>query len=306
MKRNAPIFLLGPTAVGKTSIAIELALKIKGEIISADSMQLYKGMDIGTAKPGIEERRGVPHHLFDVLKISEHCDVVRFRNLAQKAVEDILSRNAIPIIVGGSGMYVRALTQGIFEGPGRDEKLRTQLNELETTEMRRQLIEADPLAVSRIGENDRKRMIRALEFFKLTGKPISQFQDQWKKSNKVKSENPPLLICLNRPREELYRRCNERVDGMFAQGFVNEVRELMKEGLEQSPTAGKAIGYVDVMHHLRGEAELDETIESVKRRTRNFVKRQLSWFRGEPGIQWIDLSTEENTDFVISKMVALL
>jgi tRNA dimethylallyltransferase len=305
-KSKAPIFLLGPTAVGKTTLAIKLARKINGEIVSADSMQLYKGMDIGTAKPSMEDREGVPHHLFDVLDIQEHCDVVRFQKLADTAIKEIHLRDSTPIIVGGSGMYVRALTQGIFEGPGRNEKLREDLDARETKDLREELILVDPIAASKIGENDRKRMTRALEFFKLTGKPISEFQNQWKKAVQTNSDSAARLFCLNRSREELYNRCDRRVDSMFANGFVDEVRSLMKRGLERSPTASKAIGYSDVIRHIQNEAGLPETIEKVKQRTRNFVKRQLSWFRREPGLRWIDLTLEKSEESVISEVEAFL
>jgi tRNA dimethylallyltransferase len=305
-KSKSPIFVLGPTAVGKTTISIDLALKIKGEIVSADSMQIYKGMDIGTAKPTVEERKGVAHHLFDVLDICEHCDVARFKTLAQNAITEIQLRGAVPIIVGGSGMYVRALTQGLFEGPGRDESIRKELDALETLELRRLLEEADPISAQKIGENDRRRMIRALEFFRLTKKPISQFQNQWNLPDGKKSQIKQNLFCLNRSRDELYERCNQRVDVMFEKGFIDEVRELLKQGLGESPTASKAIGYAEVIQHLQGEVDLSQTIETVKRKTRNFVKRQLSWFRREVDLKWLDLSSIREEGLVVSKIVEFL
>jgi tRNA dimethylallyltransferase len=292
--------------VGKTAISIELAKKIRGEIVSADSMQLYRGMNIGTAKPSLEDRKEVPHHLFDVLNIEEHCDVASFRNHANEAIQNILSRKMVPIIVGGSGMYVRALTQGLFEGPGRDEALRKELDKLETSELKKRLQKADPVAASKIGDNDRKRMFRALEIYELTGKPISELQQQWKATSENAEATPSSIICLNRPREELYERCNKRVDQMFEKGFVEEVQGLMVKGLEKSPTAAKAIGYPEMIRHLKGELNLLEARELVKQKTRNFVKRQLSWFRKEPGIQWLDIPSEEVISTTVSRIVALI
>ncbi len=329
------IFLLGPTAVGKSEVAIELASRIGGEIVSADSMQIYRGMDVGTAKPLLKERRGIPHHLMDVMDIHERCDVARFRKLAHTAILDIRKRGAQPIIVGGSGLYVRALTQGLFEGPGRNEKVRADLDKLDTKALHERLKEMDSDAAARISPQDRRRMIRALEFFMTTGQPISAIQTQWIAPSESLFENPPLLtkeglgevgrdqatpcsppcqgghlkrqndphlIGLNRPRAELYRRCDARVEAMFPRGFIDEVRDLMKRGLKESPTAAKAIGYREVMQHLSGELALDETIECVKKSTRNFVKRQLTWFRREPDVKWMDLSEKDSASEIAARI----
>jgi tRNA dimethylallyltransferase len=304
-KIQKTIFLLGATAVGKTSVAIELALRVGGEIVSADSMQLYRGMNIGTAKPSLEERRGVPHHLFDILNINEHCDVALFRKQANDAIEAIQSRNAVPIVVGGSGMYVRALTRGLFEGPGRDESFRDQLNQLQIEDLRKCLVDTDPIAAAKIGVNDRKRILRALEIFHLTGKSITELQNEW---GPLQSEisDQILIMGLSRPREELYRRCNLRVDRMFELGFVDEVRLLVNEGLDKSPTASKAIGYAEVINHLKGEIDLPKTIELVKQKTRNFVKRQLSWFKKESGVQWLELSEQDDEVSIVSRIVEII
>lgn len=300
---NSLIFLLGPTAVGKSELAIELALGIGGEIVSADSMQIYRGMDVGTAKPLLKERRGILHHLMDVLDIHERCDVARFRKLAHTAILDIRKRGAQPIIVGGSGLYVRALTQGLFEGPGRNEKVRADLDELDTKALHERLKEMDSDAAARIKPQDRRRMIRALEFFMTTGQMISTVQIQW---NQEGDKMGYQLIVLNRPRVELYRRCDARVEAMFSSGFIDEVRDLMERGLKNSPTAAKAIGYREVMQHLSGELALNETIECVKKSTRNFVKRQLTWFRREPNVKWMDLSEKDSALAIASRIQAMI
>lgn len=296
-----PIYILGPTAVGKTEISVELALQIQGEIVSADSMQLYRGMDIGTAKPSIKDRKGVTHHLFDVLDIDQHCDVASFRQFALKAISEIQGRGKAPIVVGGSGMYVRSLTQGIFEGPGRDEKIRSELEHYTTEELRTKLGRVDPVSAERIGLNDRKRMLRALEYHAITGKPISAQQTEWKKDKQAPLRND--LFCLMRGRDELYRRCDARVEEMFKLGFIDEVRKLADRGLEKSPTASRAIGYPEVLRHLKGELSLEEATELIKKKTRNFVKRQISWFKTEPGLRWLEIDDKTLPGIIESIML---
>lgn len=305
------LFLLGPTAVGKSETAIELALKIRGEIVSADSMQVYRGMNIGTAKPTLDERRGIPHHLFDILDIHELCDASKFCGRARAAISEIQARGNLPIIVGGSGLYVRALSQGLFEGPGRDEKLRMELETLTNSDLHQKLLETDLKAAARINLNDRKRMIRALEVFAMTGQSISASQTQWHQENSSSSIGSFLgskerFFILNRPREELYHRCDLRVDKMFDQGFTEEVKMLMEQGLANSPTASKAMGYRDVMDYLEGKLTYDEAVNSVKKRTRNFVKRQLTWFRREPKGQWLNFLENEASPTIASAILKQL
>jgi tRNA dimethylallyltransferase len=301
------IFLLGPTGVGKTDVGIHLAHQLKGEIVSADSMQLYRGMDIGTAKPTIEEQDGIPHHLFNQLDIHEHCDVARFQKLAEKAVLEIWERKAIPIIVGGSGMYVRSLTQGLFEGPGRDSQIRKELEEWTIEKLRDELLKVDPQSAKKIEKNDRKRMIRALEFYQLTKSPISEFQTQWQQDSKSDFLGRPRLIFgLMRPRDELYRRCDLRVEKMFEQGWVDEVQSLLKNGLKEAPTACKAIGYPDIISYLEEKCTLEKTIECIKQKTRQYVKRQLTWFRREPGIKWLNVEKEETASEIAKKTELLI
>jgi tRNA dimethylallyltransferase len=286
------LFLVGPTAVGKSAIAVELALHVDGEIVSADSMQVYRGMDIGTAKLSLAERRGVPHHLLDVLDVDEPWDVARFRRMAEETIGAIHGRKHLPIVVGGSGLYVRALTQGLFQGPGRDESLRQELEKLETGALRQRLRECDPVSAQRI--HDRRRMIRALECFATAGRPISELQTQWKASAKAGGGEPFLLVGLDRPRPEIYERCNRRVEIMFEAGLVDEVRRLVRRGLAPDSTAGRAIGYAEGMEHLAGRLSLPEAIAITQKRTRQFAKRQWTWFRREPGIKWLEIAAGES------------
>lgn len=297
--------MLGPTGVGKTEVGIRLAQRLKGEIVSADSMQLYRGMDIGTAKPTLEEQQNIPHHLFDVLDIGQHCDVALFRKLAEQAAVQIWAREATPIIVGGSGMYTRALTQGLFEGIGRNDEVRRELGNQSLEELRDELEKVDPDSAKKIERNDRKRMTRALEFYRIARRPISSLQTQWREYTNEFLGRPQHLFGLMRPRDELYRRCDLRVEKMFQQGWVEEVQSLLKKGLKDAPTACKAIGYPDIISYLEGKSTLEKTIEFVKQKTRQYVKRQLTWFRREPGIKWINLS-EDKTASEIAKEIERL
>lgn len=299
------VFLVGPTAVGKSGIAVELALRLQGEIISADSMQIYRGMDIGTAKPSLAERRGIPHHLLDILEIDQPFDVAQFRTLAHSIIVEINARGKLPIIVGGSGLYVRSLTQGLFEGPGKDVCLRRELETLDNNTLHQRLFKVDPAAASKIEANDRRRTIRALEVFLITQNPISTRQTQWKIQEKI-LPGEIYLIGINRLREELYQRCEMRVDSMFSQGFIEEVRQLLERGLLQSPTASKAIGYAEVIRYLKGEFTFEQTIKLIKQRTRNFAKRQLTWFRREFTIQWLEIAKNNTTSMVISQILKKL
>ncbi len=298
---NPPLlFVLGPTAVGKTEVALTLAGELGGEIVSADSMQIYRGMDIGTAKPSPEERSRVPHHLIDIMEISDMCDVGRFRELAFAAIRDIQARGRCAIVTGGSGMYVRALTQGLLEGPGRDAVAREGWEQLESSDLRQHLLLADPDAAAKIDPKDRRRMVRALEFYAATGTPISSRQRQWGKDavkNAFKN-----LFYLHRPRQELYQRSDLRVEKMFRSGWIDEVRTLMERGLEDAPTAAKAIGYREVIMHVKGRAGKKETIALIQQKTRNFVKRQLTWFRKEPNLRWLDLESGETTEHIAARI----
>ncbi|MGC3959393.1 MAG: tRNA (adenosine(37)-N6)-dimethylallyltransferase MiaA [Verrucomicrobiota bacterium] len=297
MANQQPIFIAGPTAVGKSALALTLAEQRTGEIISVDSMQVYRGLDIGTAKPTASERARVPHHLIDVAELTEAFDAAKFVVLAEKAVKEIQSRGRTPIFCGGTGLYFKAYLEGLGEAPPADEQLRAELEAISFVELLRELEQADPVTYSKIDRNDPRRIIRALEVIRLTGKPFSAQRARWGETSGEpnpaagsRGRSPHQVICLARQPADLHARINARVDAMFAAGLVEETRQLLQQGLEQNKTAMQAIGYRQVVEHLRGERSLLETIELVKIKTRQFAKRQLTWFRKHAKAQWIEIA----------------
>jgi tRNA dimethylallyltransferase len=289
-----PVFIAGPTAVGKSEIALLLAGKIGGEIISADSMQVYRGLDIGTAKPSPAERARVPHHLIDICDLTENFDAAQFIRLAQKAVEEIQSRNKIPIFCGGTGLYFKAFLSGLGEAPGTNPGLRAGLEAASFEALLRELKERDPAAYEKIDKQNPRRVIRAIEVIRLTGKKFSEQRAEWK--SKVQSPKSKNFFAFSRQSDDLHARINARVDEMFRRGLVTETEQLLKRGLGQNQTAMQAIGYRQVAEHLRGERPLAETIELVKSRTRQFARRQLTWFRRQLDPQWIELKPDESLE----------
>lgn len=292
-----PIFLVGPTCVGKSGIAIGLALKIHAEIVSCDSMQVYKGMDIGTAKPSKEDQKIIPHHMISVVDLTEEYNVARYLEDANSAINDIKKRNKIPLIVGGTGLYYKALVDGLFIGPSGNSEVREKLNNREVQSLYNELTKIDPTSANRIKSQDKRKIIRALEVYYLTGKPISEFQTQW---NKKAGEY--IIIGLNRNREDLYNRINLRVEKMFKDGLVSEVEKLKDKGLEQNKTARQALGYKEILEYLDGKHTLDHVKELIKQNTRHFAKRQLTWFRKDDRVSWILLDEVENVNIVIDKV----
>jgi tRNA dimethylallyltransferase len=287
-----PLCIAGPTAVGKSEIALQLAERLGGEIVSVDSMQVYRGLDIGTAKPSPAERARVPHHLIDICDLTESFDVAQYIRLAQHAAAEIQSRGHVPILCGGTGLYFKAYLSGLGEAPSANLQLRAQLESMPFAALLHELHERDPVAYEKIDKQNPRRVIRAVEVIRLTGKPFSEVQ-----SPKSKVQSPkPVFFCLTRAAEDLRQRIDARVDGMFARGLVGETRELLKRGLEQNKTAMQAIGYRQVVEHLRGERGLAETIELVKTKTRQFAKRQLTWFRAQKNMEWIELKPRETTE----------
>ncbi len=285
------LFLVGPTAVGKSAVALELAQRLRGEIVSADSMQVYRGMDIGTAKPTAKERALVRHHLIDVCDVGDVCDVKQFVELASKAIADIHSRGKRALVVGGTGLYVRALRHGLFEGPSRNEKLRARLEALTAPELFEELRRLDPQTAGRIDRHNPRRLVRALEVFHETGKPISELQKEWSKDEPGQEATP--IVCLNRTREDLHARIERRVDGQIAAGWVGEVRRLLGLGLEKNPAVMQAAGYRELVAHVHGEISLDNAVALIKTRVRQLAKRQLTWFRREPQLQWMEIGRAE-------------
>jgi tRNA dimethylallyltransferase len=311
------IFLVGPTAVGKTAVALTLAPRLDAEIVSADSMQIYRGMDIGTAKPTAAERATVPHHLIDVVDVSEPFDVAQYRRLALTAIADIHRRGKTALVVGGTGLYVRALTRGLDEMPQADAELRAQLEAQPLERLAAQLQTRDPLAAAKLDLKNKRRVVRALEVLELTGQSITAQQSRWTAeaasgesahsiTPTLHHSNAPPLIGLTRHRSDLYRRCDARVDEMFGRGLVDEVRALLARGLERNRTALQAVGYKEVVAHLRGETSLADCQQAVKLATRHLAKRQLTWFRREPNLTWVELSETETVEQTTQRVLDII
>jgi tRNA dimethylallyltransferase len=294
------IFIAGPTAVGKSEIALRLAEQLGGEIISADSMQVYRGLDLGTAKPSPAERARAAHHLIDICDLTENFDAAQFIRLAQKAVAEIQSRNKTPIFCGGTGLYFKAFLSGLGEAPATNPELRAELEAASFESLLRELRERDPAAYEKIDKQNPRRVIRAVEVIRLTGKKFSEQRAEWKAQSVVPIKTN--FYCFTRTSTDLHTRINTRVDAMFARGLVGETRGLLKRGLEQNKTAMQAIGYRQVVEHLRGERDLAETIELVKSRTRQFAKRQLTWFRRQLDPEWIELKPDESLEKCVRKI----
>lgn len=297
---KSPILLAGPTAVGKSEIALRLAETIGGEIISVDSMQVYRGLDLGTAKPSPQDRARVPHHLIDVVELTEPFDAARFVALARKAVTDIQSRGRMPILCGGTGLYFKALLAGLGEAPPADAALRAELEAAPLEQLLRELSDRDPATYEKIDRKNPRRVIRAVEVLRLTGKPFSAQRADWKTEHlKLKTEN---FFAFTRAPADLHARIDARVDDMFRRGLVAETEQLLKRGLAQNKTAMQALGCRQVVEHLRGERSLAETIELVKLRTRQFAKRQLTWFRGQMELDWIELSSGNVDESIVASL----
>ncbi len=285
-----PLLLAGPTATGKSAVALELAERIGGEIVSVDSMQVYRGLDLGTAKPTPDERARIRHHLIDVADLDGVFDAGRFVVLATAAVAEIQARGKVPILCGGTGLYFNAWLNGLGTAPPPDPALRAELEARPLPELLDELARHDAVTFDEIDVQNRRRVVRAVEVIRLTGRPFSQMRAAW-------PERAPSLagrsFGLERPRPELVRRIDRRVDTMFAQGLIEETRRLLPAGLAGNRIALQAIGYRQVLEHLQGERGRRETIEWVKVRTRQFAKRQSTWFRGQLDLDWLELGTEE-------------
>jgi len=299
--KPASILIAGPTAGGKTSLSIALARTLPrgGECIIADSMQVYRGMDIGTAKPTLEEQAGIPHHLLDIAEPDEPFNVDHWLARAEEAVTDIQNRNHHPIIVGGTNLYIQSFLSGMMEGPEPDEEIRTRLHALETSELRSELEQVDPASAQRIHANDRRRTIRALEFHRLTGDTISSRQSQWDAED---TRSNTLLLGLNYPAEIINPRINARVRVMMEQGLLDEVQQLHTEG-KLGTQAIEALGYRQLVDHLEGHLSLEDAVEQIKIRTRRFAKQQRTWlkrFRAQVGGCWIEASIDD-TQVVVNK-----
>lgn len=325
--------IVGPTAGGKTALAVEVALRLgvdaagelRGEVVTADSIQIYRGLDIGSAKPTPEERGGVRHHLIDIVEPTDEFTVHDWLRAAEACIADIRARGHVPIVVGGTHLYVKGFIDGMFEGPGADEALRVQLRARGLTALREELSRVDPSAAAKIHPNDERRTIRALEVFLLTGKPISEHQRQWDQPTDMSCQEAPsdggavrvagrrrdcVLVGLDWPTEAINRRINARVRQMIDAGLVEECRTLHAGG-RLGIQAREALGYKQLIEHLERRCSLDDAIEEIKIQTRRFAKNQRTWLkrlRLTPGSVWINAEetpSEQWPDIVLAAMKAV-
>ena len=295
------ICLLGPTAVGKTEIAIQLAQRLNAEIISVDSRQIYRQMDIGTAKPTPEEQQAARHHLIDCVDISQPFSVAGYQSFADTAIADIQNRGNRVLLVGGAGLYFRAIVDGLFEGPGADPALRKRLEgevaQFGVDALHDRLRVCDPESADRIHPNNIVRVIRALEVYELTGTPMSELQQQW---HPEKQRYPFIAFGLTMPRALLYRRIEQRVDVMLANGLIAEVESLLAAGYGRDTIALRSFGYKELIAYLDGDCTYLEAISQLRQNTRRFAKRQLTWFRKDTRIEWLD---RESTPDIIENIL---
>ena len=299
------LVISGPTAVGKTEISIDIAKRIGGEIVNADSMQVYRGMDIGTAKISKEEMCGIPHHLFDIVEPTESFDVAEYKRRAKACIEEIFQRDHTPILVGGTGFYIQAVLKDIdFDEGDPDLEIRNRFQMIADKEGSDKLYDmlksVDPEAAVAIHPNNIKRVIRALEYHEQTGKLIS---DHNREQSLKPSPYDHLYAVLTLPREILYDRIDKRVDLMLEAGLVDEVRSLIDRGVPRNSTAMQALGYKEIIPYLDGEYDLDEAIRILKRDTRHFAKRQLTWFKREPASVYFDKSKYTDNSSLISSII---
>ncbi|QUH20761.1 tRNA (adenosine(37)-N6)-dimethylallyltransferase MiaA [Alkaliphilus sp. B6464] len=291
------LIIAGPTAVGKTDTAIILANKLNGEIISADSMQIYRHMDIGTAKPTLEERKGVPHHLIDVVNPDENFSVAEFQKMAKYTIDELVLNGKIPIIAGGTGLYINSLvydmdfTQSVSNWQLR-EQLQKEANEMGNEFVHNKLKDIDINAANRIHPNNLKKVIRAIEVYYETGDKIGDFS----KDINLNDEYEFFLVGLIRDREELYNRINMRVDIMIEQGLIEEVKKLLNLGYSKELVSFKGLGYKEIIRYLEEEYDLDEAVNILKRDTRRYAKRQLTWFRRYSDINWYNISNYSSSE----------
>ncbi len=301
------IIITGPTAVGKTALSLDLARAVNGEIISADSMQVYKYMDIGSAKIMPEEMEGIPHHLIDVIEPEEEFHVVRFQEMAKEAMEEIYARGRIPVVTGGTGFYIQALVRDIdFTETGGDEAYRQELEKLAREQgaeiLHEMLAKVDPVSAEEIHANNVKRVIRALEYYHFTGEPISVHNAEQRQKT-----SPYQFVCfvLNRDRAELYQRIDRRVDMMLEQGLLEEVKKLADMGYTKDMVSMQGLGYKELLAYLDGELSYEEAVYILKRDTRHFAKRQLTWFKRETDVNWVNVDDGRTGEQILSDMLTV-
>ncbi len=304
MEKKA-LAIVGPTASGKTKLSLIVAEKINGEIISADSRQIYKYMDIGTAKPSIEERKRIKHYFIDELNPDEEFNAGLFGEKGREIIEDIFSRGKVPIIVGGSGLYIKSLINGFFEGPGAAWELREILyrkaKEFGNDVIYEELKRVDPASAEKIHPNNLKRVIRALEVYYITSKPMSQLQQMMKPNIGFKT----IQVGLNWDRKKLYKRIEERVDEMIKNGLIEEVKKLRELGYDKNLNSLQTVGYKEVFDYLNSLISYERMIYLIKRNSRRYAKRQLTWFRQDKRIIWVDVDENTNFDELAEKVIEI-
>jgi tRNA dimethylallyltransferase len=304
------VALVGPTACGKSAVALELALQLNGEVVSVDSMQVYRGMDIGTAKPEADARNRVRHHLIDLMDLDQPCDAASFRNAAIPVIADILSRGRTPILCGGTGFYFAALWGRLADAAGSDPSMRLELEARPTGQLLDELRRLDPDAYASIDRRNRRRVVRAIEVIRLTGRPFAQARPNPASAGPDRAwatDAGWITFGLARESGDLKARIESRVDDMFDRGLVLETERLLAQGLERNRAALQAIGYRQVVEYLRGERSLPETRNVVKSRTRQLAKRQMTWFRRQMRVTWLNVRPDETaaeTAGRIARMIA--
>ena len=298
------VVIVGPTAVGKSRIAVEVAKAFETEVLTADSRQVYRGMDVGTDKPTAEERQAVPHRLIDLVDPDESFNTGLYRRQAIDEIERLYRDCRLPLVVGGTGLYVRTLLKGLCDAPPADpivrEALRQEAEEQGYDRLYAKLVDVDPVAAARLHPRDESKVIRALEVYQLSGRRMSEFQQEH-----GFAERPfaALMIGLNRDRDELYRRIEGRIDWQLAHGLIEETKQLLAQGYQRDSAAMKGLGYRQVAEHLAGEYDVAEMVRRFKRDTRHFSKRQMTWFRKEQGIQWLMIEESESVQHTATRVI---
>jgi tRNA dimethylallyltransferase len=294
------LLIVGPTAVGKTEVSLELAKLVDSEIVSADSRQVYKYMDIGTAKPTEGQRAQVRHHFIDVKYPDEYYSAGQYGREARDCIEEILSRRKLPVVVGGSGLYIRALVDGVFEPKVSDVKIKSELKRqtavIGISAMYERLKSVDPVTADRLHASDTQRILRALEVYEITGQPFSVFLE----NNPKPANFRPVFFGLTLERGKLYSKIEARVEKMFADGFLDEVKELKSRGYESNLNALQTVGYKEAFLFLEGRIDFAEMVDLIKQKSRNYAKRQMTWFRKDPRIHWVDVGAFKNTLGLVS------
>ncbi len=298
------VVIVGPTAVGKSRVAVEVAKAFETEVLTADSRQVYRGMDVGTDKPALPERQAVPHRLIDLVDPDESFNAGVYRRHAVDEIERLYRDSRLPLVVGGTGLYVRTLLKGLCDAPMADPIMRAALRQEAKDHghdrLYARLVDVDPVAAARLHPRDESKVIRALEVYQLSGRRMSEFQE---KHGFAERPYSALVVGLNRDRDVLYRRIEERIDWQLAHGLIEETQQLLAQGCQRDSSAMKGLGYRQVAEHLAGEYDAAEMVRRFKRDTRHFSKRQMTWFRKEPGIQWLTIEESESLQHTAARVI---